>query len=391
MILLHLWRNNQIITMDVPFTYGKVVSDTNFTDRIQETTSLVNNILAQTNTALISPRRWGKSSLVNRAVEQVSKKRNDIVFVRMNAFKCETSQEFLELFAKRVIEDISSSAESLLSNAKEFISRLLPKISLSDPMSQYEISLGVDLKNNPIGEEVLDLPEEIARRRDKKVIVCIDEFQQIGEFNDTKQFQRILRNHWQTQSDVGYILYGSKKHMMLNIFGEYNSPFYKFGDMMFLQKISEEDWSRFIVQRFAETGKVISKDCAAYIASMVECHSYYVQQLAQYSWLRSEKECDETTVDNAFQSMLDSLNLQFVNLMDSLTEKQRGFLCAVCDGVTNLSSQEVLSKYKLGTSGNIRIIKETLKKRDIIDITGRVVDIQDPIFKCWIRMYYNKL
>ena len=359
--------------MKIPFVYGKIVSDNDFTDREEETRKLVSNFLSQTNTAIISPRRWGKSSLVNKAIEAVSKSNKAILFVKMNAFKCETPHDFYELFAKRTIECISSSAETLLSNAKEFISRLLPKLSISDPASQYEMSFGIDLKNNPIGEDILDLP------------------QQIGEFAETDKFQKILRSHWQEHADVAYSLYGSKKHMMLNIFGEYGSPFYKFGDLMFLPKISRENWVAYIKDRFTETKKSISDDAAGHLADLVENHSYYVQQLAQYAWLRTDKVCSEEIVDAAFQGMLDSLNLQFVNLMDSMTEKQRSFLCAVCDGVKNLSSVETLSRYRLGTSGNIRIIKGALKKRDLIEETGHQVEIQDPLFKQWIRRVYKKL
>ena len=104
--------------MEIPFVYGKIVSDNDFTDREEETRKLVSNFLSQTNTAIISPRRWGKSSLVNKAIEAVSKSDNIILFVKMNAFKCETPQDFYELFAKRTIECISSTAETLLSNAK---------------------------------------------------------------------------------------------------------------------------------------------------------------------------------------------------------------------------------------------------------------------------------
>ena len=377
--------------MEIPFVYGKIVADNDFTDREEETRKLVSNFLSRTNTAIISPRRWGKSSLVNKAIESVAKSDNTILFVKMNAFKCETPQDFYELFAKRTIESISSTAETLLSNAKEFISRLLPKLSISDPTGQYEMSFGVDLKNNPIGEDILDLPHQIAKNRRKKVVVCIDEFQQIGEFADTEQFQKILRSHWQEHSDVAYILYGSKKHMMLNIFGEYGSPFYKFGDLMILPKISRENWIEYIKERFTETKKSISADAAGHLADLVEKHSYYVQQLAQYAWLRTGKVCTKEIVDAAFQGMLDSLNLQFVNLMDSLTEKQRSFLCAVSDGVANLSSVETLSKYKLGTSGNIRIIKGALKKRDLIEEIGHQVEIQDPVLKQWLQRVYKKL
>lgn len=377
--------------MNIPFAYGKIVEDADFTDRTDETAHLMGNFLSLTNTAIISPRRWGKSSLVAKAIKASQVEQKDILFVRMNVFKCDNPQEFYSLFAKKIMEDISSSSEALLANAKEFIARLFPKLTIGDPLNQYEPSLGVDLRNDPIGEDILDLPQQIATKKRKKVVVCIDEFQQIGEFRDTLKFQKTLRTHWQDHSDVAYILYGSKKHMMLHIFGEYNSPFYRFGDMMFLPKIANEEWRKFIVERFKETGKSITPDLAGYLAEQVENHPYYVQQLAQYTWLRTTDICSETIINQALQAMLDSLNLQFVNLMDTLTEKQRSFLCAVSEGVKNLSATATLQRYQLGTSGHIRILKDALTKRDLIDVTGKEIEIQDPLFKRWILQEYNKM
>ena len=193
------------------------------------------------------------------------------------------------------------------------------------------------------------------------------------------------------QTDVAYILYGSKKHMMLNIFGEYKSPFYKFGDIMFLPKISKADWQDYIVSRFRDTGKNIQSDIAGYIAQMVDNHPYYVQQLAQLSWLRCESECTVETVDSALSSMLDALNLQFIAIMDSLTDKQRNFLCALADGVVQLTAERTLTTYKLGTNGNVRFIRNALLKRDMIDVEGKSVHIQDPVFKLWLQRQYSVL
>ncbi|MCR5013815.1 MAG: ATPase [Bacteroidales bacterium] len=377
--------------MNIPFNYGRIVEDIDFTDRTEESAQLVNNFLSLTNTAIISPRRWGKSSLVAKAISTVRDQQTDLWFVRMNVFKCEDSQEFYRLFAKRMLEEISSNSETLLANAREFIARLFPKLTISDPFGQYELSLGVDVKTDPIGEDILDLPQQIASKRKRRIVVCIDEFQQVGEFKDAKKFQKTLRSHWQNHSDVAYVLYGSKKHMMLHIFGEYNSPFYRFGDMMFLPKIANEEWKKYIVRRFEETGKTISAGTAGYLAEQVENHPYYVQQLSQYTWLRTQDISTTAIVDEALQAMLDSLNLQFVNLMDSLTEKQRNFLCAVCDGVKNFSSTETLRLYKLGTSGNIRILKNALKKHDLIDVTGKEIQIQDPLFRRWILTVYKHI
>lgn len=377
--------------MNIPFAYGKIVEDADFTDRTDETAHLMGNFLSLTNTAIISPRRWGKSSLVAKAIKATQAEQKDILFVRMNVFKCDNPQEFYSLFAKKILEDISSSSEALLANAKEFIARLFPKLTIGDPLGQYELSLGVDLRNDPIGEDILDLPQQIATKKRKKVVVCIDEFQQIGEFRDTLKFQKTLRTHWQDHSDVAYILYGSKKHMMLHIFGEYNSPFYRFGDMMFLPKIANEEWRKFVVERFKETGKSITPDLAGYLAEQVENHPYYVQQLAQYTWLRTTDICSETIINQALQAMLDSLNLQFVNLIDTLTEKQRSFLCAVSEGVKNLSATATLQRFQLGTSGHIRILKDALTKRDLIEVTGKEIEMQDPLFKRWILQEYNKM
>lgn len=361
-----------------------MLEDRDFTARTEEIVRLKTNFQSLTNMVIVSPRRWGKSSLMDKAIKSFKFEQNDFLFVRMNIFKCETAQEFYSTFAKRIIEEISPSAESLLLNAKEFISHLLPKLTLSDQTGKYEISLGIDIKNNPIEEDVLDLPQQIAKQKSKKIVVCIDEFQQIDSFSDTLKFQKALRGHWYGQTDVAYILCGSKKHIMMNIFEKSGNPLHNFGDMMLLPKITNEEWKKYLVGRFKDTGKSIAPDLAGYLAEQVENHPYYVQQLAQHTWLRTIDFCSQDIVDEALQTMLNSLNLQFVNTMDSLTEKQRNFLCAVCDGVVNFSAIDTLLRYKLGTSGNIRIIKEALKKRDIIDETDKVIQIQDPIFKLWI-------
>ena len=127
------------------------------------------------------------------------------------------------------------------------------------------------------------------------------------------------------------------------------------------------------------------------MAQLVENHPYYVQQLAQLSWLRCETDCSSETVDAALASLLDTLNLQFINIMDSLTEKQRNFLCALADGVSQLTAEATLSSYRLGTNGNIRIIRNALLKRDIIAVEGRIARIQDPVFKLWLQRQYSIL
>ena len=160
---------------------------------------------------------------------------------------------------------------------------------------------------------------------------------------------------------------------------------------MFLPKISTEDWCDYIVGRFSATGKSISRDVAAYLAESVDNHSYYVQQLAQASWLRTSDTCTKDVVDSSLESILDYLNLQFINTMDTLTDKQRNYLCAIADDAEQFTSMETLAKYNLGSAGNIRILKAALRKKDLIDIEGKRVFIQDPVFCLWLKTQFRKI
>jgi len=225
------------------------------------------------------------------------------------------------------------------------------------------------------------LPETIAKVKKIGVIVCIDEFQSIGDFSESLAFQRKLRSHWQHHHNVAYCLYGSKRSMLLDIFSNSAMPFYKFGDIMFLQKISNQKWGEFIKKRFEDTGKKISVEQAEYLAEIVDNHSYYVQQLAQQAWLRTKISCSKEIIDESLQSIKNQLSLLFVGQIETLTTTQINFLKAVIDGETAFSSQENLKKYRLGSSANLKKIKTTLISREIIDVTFQTVNILDPIFE----------
>lgn len=371
--------------MNIPFVYGKIADGADFTDRVRETELLVNNFKGLINTIIISPRRWGKTSLVNRALREVERDK-EYISISIDAFNCRTTEEFCNTFASAILRATSSKIEDIVASAKKYLGEALPKISLSDGISNVELSLGIDFKENSLSvDEILDLPQKIAVEKNKKLIICIDEFQNICSYFNTTDFQKKLRSHWQKQTSVCYCLYGSKRHMLMDIFGEYSNPFYKFGDIIFLEKIKEADWIDFITSSFARTGKSISEECARQITGLVECHPYYVQQLSQQSWLRTETQCSSQIIEEAFAGIVGQLNLLFCNLVDSLGVKQINFLKAVGNGEEAFSSKEVLGRYDLGSSANIKNLKEACLKKELIDIlpSGKIV-LQDPVFAYWL-------
>lgn len=372
--------------MDLPFVFGRMAEFENFTDRNKEKEHLITNWKGLVNTIVISPRRWGKTSLVNNALYTLSKNK-DFLTVHIDMFNCRTEEQFYKTFANAILKASSSKMEEFATSVKKYLGAFSPKISIGDGVQQYDVSLSFDYSDKNLSiDEILDLPQQIAHDKKKKFVVCIDEFQNIGYYEQSLAFQKQLRSHWQKQSSVCYCLYGSKRHMLMDIFGNYEMPFYKFGDILFLQKIAEQDWLPFITTQFSKDGKSISEELASYIVKKVNAHPYYVQQLAQLSWLRTEKICSKEIIDLAHEALVGQLNLLFSNLLDSLRPKQINFLHAVVDGVVNFSSKEVLKKYDLGTSANIKNLRSAVLERDLIDIVSKdKIEIQDPIFAYWLK------
>lgn len=377
--------------MEAPFVYGRIADEQNFTDRKDEVVLLNQNFNNLINTIIISPRRWGKTSLVNKCARLLSEKSKDMWVCQVDIFNCRTEEQFYTAYANALMRMSTSVWEEFVAGVKKYLSRMAPTVSLSEGSQSYEMSFGISFKENRLSyDEILDLPQRIAQDKGKKIIVCIDEFQNINEYDDSLAFQRKLRAHWQKQTSVCYCLYGSKRHMLLSIFNDYSMPFYKFGDILFLQKINREDWISFISKRFTETGKQISDKLCGMIADKMKNHPYYTQQLSQQTWLRTAETCSEEIVSEAFNSLIGQLSLLFTNIIDSLTSRQISFLIAVADGVTNYSSKEVLKQYQLGTSANIKNLKKATLEKDLIDILpGNVIEIQDPAFEYWIKNIYR--
>jgi hypothetical protein len=373
----------QIIMENKPFIFGVATSGDNFTDREKETARLLSNFTHGINTILISPRRWGKTSLVKKVCNLAQSSQLKIVY--LDIFSCRTDNEFYTAFASSVLKQTSSKFEDLMGNAKIFLSRISPKFTIGpDPMGDFSISFELNQKSNDV-DEILQLPEKIAKKKGFSIVICIDEFQQIAEFKDSKSLLKRLRSVWQLQQSVSYCLFGSKKHLMNELFEKRSLPFYKFGDVMYLPKISTDDWISFICERFECTGKSISKVLAERICLTVDNHSSYVQQLAWLIWIHTKEKATEENFADAQQDLIDQNSPLFEKQTENLSSYQMNFLRALADGVkSEFSTQEVLQKYKLGSSANVSIIKRALIKKELIEIDNKQISLADPVLKLWL-------
>lgn len=370
--------------MEKAFVYGMSVEGDNFTDRVKETKRLKMDLENGINVILVSPRRIGKSSIVRKVIKEITDPKVKMVF--MDIYDCRSEYDFYNRFASELLKQTATKKEQIIENIKKFLIRLTPKIAFKpEPTSEYSLSLGITPQNYE-PEEILQLPEIIGQTQGVHIVVCIDEFQQIGEMPDTLTIQKRLRGIWQHQRHVSYCLFGSKKHLMTKLFQNRRMPFFQFGEMMYLDKIPTADWIPFICSRFESQGKQISEELAKRICETVEGNSSYVQQLAWNVMAETEKVTTEEDFNHGVDALLAQCTSLFEEQLKGLTGYQMNFIRALCDGVsTDFGSKAILEAYNLGSKSNISRIKTTLQDKEMIDFDKDHVYLEDPVFKIWYK------
>lgn len=366
------------------FTFGKPAKGEGFTDREKETARLVSNFRYGVNTFIVSPRRWGKTSLVMKAAEVAKSEKLKIVFV--DVFNCKNEEQFCERLSSAVLSQTSSKIDELMENAKTFLNRITFDVGLSaDPLTPMDVKFGLRSRILDTAT-VLELPQKIAQKQKVEIVVCIDEFQQIGEFTDSLTFQKTLRTVWQHQDNVTYCLFGSRKHMMEKLFDDSSKPFYKFGDVIYLDAIPVDYWIEYIRSRFQKVGKSVSDDLCRRICETVGFNSSYIQQFSWYLFQETDCEADDEGFNEALRELVIQNAPVFEQQVEPLSAYQMNFLRAVADGVsTGLSSSGVVSKYNLGSSANVAAIMKVMISKDIIQETDKGIVLTDPVFGIWLK------
>jgi hypothetical protein len=374
--------------MDSPFVFGKIARGKTFINRREEVKHLSQNFNSGINTMLISPRRWGKSSLVLAAAAVSAKENRNIRFCHIDLFRINSIEEFYGSLTTEILKASSGKWQEWVSSVKEFLSGISPSISLGPDPSQ-EFSLKIDFEKNEKDEgELLNLSEKIAKKKKIKFVVCIDEFQKISEFDDGNTFQEKLRSYWQKQDNTSYCLYGSKRHIISELFTSRSQPFYQFGDLIFLQKIEEKYWHSFIRKQFKSGGKSISREIINQIISISANHPYHMQQFAHHLWRNTDKIADEKTIKTTIDELLINNEILFKREIENLTPLQLGLLKAIVNKEIHLNSMETVKNYGLGSPGSIGTLKKGLETKEIIDFYDSEYQFINPFFEYWLKNEY---
>ena len=372
--------------MNSPFKFGKKVTGVHFCNRKEEIGLLHTQFRSDNNTVLISPRRWGKSSLVEEAIRKF--KDEKVVFIRIDLFQCRSEEEFLQVLVKESLKATHNKMEELVQFLSKSFKSLIPFIQF-EAMDGPGFSLGFRWNESLKKSEVLDLPMKIANKKKIRLVYCIDEFQNIQFFRDSLAFQRELRSHWQDHTGVHYLLYGIKRHLMVHLFESGDMPFYRFGMVIYLEKIRDVEWAAFLSRKFKNSRKEIPPELCLELVNSMDRNSYYVQQLAFLTWHFSEKKVDKRSLNLAKETLINGLRSQFQMQIDSLTQIQLALLKALYKGERHPTSTQAVLEYGLGSPSSVLRSRSSMVEKGILEESHEGWVFSDPVFRIWFGQMFE--
>jgi hypothetical protein len=361
-----------------PFKFGSVVDGPYFTDREDELERIASYINGENHLILISPRRFGKTSLIRKIVNE--SKRN-YVFLDMQIVL--SVEDFAAQLLKRIYRIYPF--EKLKSYIKSF--RIMPVVNINPVTGEAEISFKpASMELTPL-EDVLNLLEKIGTSK-KKILVVLDEFQDIFRIEST--IDRFLRSVMQNQRNINYIFMGSSESMLREIFEKKSSPFYRFGTLMTLGKICKDKFSLFLEEKFAEITDE-SKALSEEILEITESHPYYTQQLASTVWellVRSGVSC--IIVESAANEIVRSHDNDYERLWNNFNRTDKMVLNGMSASTISPISVEFSRLFGTGASSTVFSSIHRLTHKGILLKEGSVYNIDDPFFRRWIVLRRNE-
>jgi hypothetical protein len=374
-----------------PFRYGGIVGPDAFCNRKQEMTDLRRAAENGERLFVYAERRMGKTSLMKRVLQRLDRKKYIGIYVDL--WPTDGLDSFTAALAKGLAEGAETRADRMLEASKDLFGRLQPRLEL-DQAGNASIQFGVRTASErvPALEEVLAAPPKIARKRDRRVVVVLDEFQQLLAY-EGDHAERALRAAVQQQAGVAYFFLGSRKHLIERMFSDRGRPLYRSAGHYPLETIATAHWVPFIRERFASAGKHISDERIEALCTLTDGHPFYTQHLAHALWelTPAKAEVSQEGLTAALQLLLQREAYAFATRWEMLTRNQQRFLKGLAGATGNVQafSAEFVRDNALGTPSNAQRAAEALLKLDVIDRQAGAFVITDRFMKLWIRRTTN--
>jgi hypothetical protein len=352
-----------------PFRYGAVARGPFFTDRERELAALLPDLRAGQDVVVISPRRFGKTSLVERAIETL--RGEGALVAYLDLLGAPTKAELADDLAQAFYEGLVSPVERELDRVRSFFShlRLAPRITVADDgKPQFEF-LGYQRSDDldALVEGLLELPARVAADG-HRVVVCFDEFQEIVSIDERLPGQ--IRTAFQRQPEVAHVYLGSKRHLMEPLFMDRAAPLYRSAKPLPLGPIEPDVFVGFLRSRFAAGGALVSDDALRQVLALTGGRPYETQELCSFAWTRARLEAlpvDLELLGHALEDLLEAESARYVAVYDRLARSQRALLMALARGYGRVFSEDFRRRHRLGSASSVQKALAALDRLDLVE------------------------
>ena len=375
--------------MESPFNYIKEIAGDSFVGCNDDLVWLSSNMLNSKNMVIIAPPKTGKTSLICKAQTMIHKQDAAVKFCYVDLFNVRDIYSFLNKLANEAIKSISETTDDWELYAEEFLFFAQPQIVINRKTHSIKLVFNKEnLENHYF--ECISIFNDYAERYNTKMVVCLENFQNILEFDNSLKVQKLLAKPMKESKNVAYIISGNRKNALKEMFQKPRAPFNNFGDICFPEPIDEKLFTEYLVRLFSKSGRAIKKEHAEKVCSYVQYQPYYVQLYANIIWNNTRGFVTEQTIDSSKKQLLDYCINDFMFKIDGLSNSQLNYLHAVVDGIDRFSSAENLAIYNLHSSANVARVKDALIKKEILEYNRHKPLFIDPVFELWLKeAYFN--
>ena len=371
-----------------PFKFGYIVSGDFFYNREEELLRIKQTLSGGNNVTLYAPRRYGKSSLVKKALKELENEGYTTVYLDfMSVYSRET---FIKNYTRAIADKKSTSLESMVKKIAGFISGIAPSITFdSAGIPTFSLSWveGKDKEQTLI--DVINLPEKLATGN-TKWIIAFDEFQEITKLNG-ENFEKLLRSGIQHHQNVSYLFLGSKTHILKDMFNNKNRAFYNAASVMSINKIDENKSIEYLMSRFELNHMMMDVNIAKHLLQSAGNIPYYIQFIGSEIWqtliLNDEKVITIEHVDQAIERVLKLKADYYWELTNKQTSFRKRILYTLSQSVTEVFSNQTAKNYNLGAASSTQKALEVFIDDGIIEKNQNSYEFSDPIYKVFISRY----
>jgi hypothetical protein len=372
-----------------PFLTTGYISAEYFCDRISETENLIRLLRNGNNVTLISQRRIGKTGLIQHVFEKL-KTDTEVTTIYVDIFSTRTIEDFIKQISESILKKFPEKT-TVGKSFWDFIKSLRPLITFDNITGDPQVQINYQTENEKT--HTLQNIFEILEKQNKRVIVAIDEFQQITEYPE-KNIEANLRSQIQFLKNTTFIFCGSKRKLLTDMFSNAKRPFYMSTQLMFLDKIERNEYKGFIENKFNKNNISVDSAAIELILDLTKTYTFYTQKLCNRIYSYHPEKVFRENVVSAFSEIIEENRLGYIQLRELLTKAQWNYLIAIAkeDEISKITGQEFLMKYKIGTASNSKRLIEALTEKDLItELPGLTVTsytINDVFLFHWLRKTY---